>query len=171
MGNILLEMNKPDEAKAKFDKALDIMEASNLAEEVKDNNRRFHIFNSARVALKKADLGTAKVKRAEFATAVTAVNAPLQIKLSHQLAGMIALAEKDYDKALEELLQSSTDFNSQNFYRIALAYQGLGNVEKAKEYFGKAANFNGLDGFNNAFCRTKAQEELVKLKGITFSEE
>ena len=163
MGNILLEMGKADEARTRFEEAIKTIEASDLADEVKANNRRFFLFNSAHAALKKGDLETAKAKAEEFRSVVEAANAPLQIKLSHQLAGMIALEEKDYDTAVAELQQAAFGFNPHNHYRLALAYKGQGNMESAREQFEKAANFNGLDGLAYAFIRTKAQQMLEKM--------
>ena len=83
----------------------------------------------------------------------------VQIKLAHELAGMIRLAEKDYDKALEELKQANQK-NPYNLYRMAIACQGKGDMEKAKSLCKKAANFNGLPSMNYAFIRTKAQQMM-----------
>jgi len=159
MGNILLEAGKPDEAMAKYENALAIIEASSLAEEVKENNRRGFLNNSARVALKKGDLETAKAKAGEFMGLVTAVNNPLQIKLAHELTGMVCLAEKDFDKALEEFKQANQQ-NPHNLFRMALACEGKGDKEKAKELCTKVAKFNDLNSMNYAFIRTKAQQML-----------
>jgi len=157
MGNILLEAGKYAEAMEMFKKAIILVEESNLTEEVKNNNKRAYLFNTARFALKKNDYETAKVKSEEYHKQVEAIENPLQIKLSHQLAGMIALEEKDYDKALEELLQANQQ-NPYNLYRIALAYTGKGDIEKTKEYCEKVVKFNALNNLNYAFIRKKAQE-------------
>ena len=77
---------------------------------------------------------------------------------------MIALGEKEYQTALTELEQAPTDFNPQNFYRLALAYQGLGDTENARRYFEKCAHFNGLDGFTYAFSRAKALKALEMMQ-------
>ncbi len=159
MGNILLEAGKPDEAMAKYARALAIIEASNLAEEVKANNRRGFLNNSARVALMKDDIETARAKAVEFMGLVVAVNNPLQIKLAHELMGMICLAEKDFDKALEELKQANQQ-NPHNLYRMALACECKGDKEKAKELTDKVVKFNDLNSMNYAFIRTKAQQML-----------
>jgi tetratricopeptide (TPR) repeat protein len=162
MGNILLEAGRLDEAQAKFERAVEVAEASDLSEEAKDNFRRGHLFNSARVALEKGDLKTAKAKAQEYHTEVRTINNPFQIKLSHQLNGMISLEEKDYDKALEELRQSSQQ-NPYNFYRMGLAYQGKGDKGKAKELLKKAIKWNALNSMNYGFIRHKAQKLLDSL--------
>lgn len=160
MGNILFEMGKLAEAQAKFDEAYNLVQGSELAPDVKANSGRFYLFNSARVALRKKDIKTAKAKSAEFMAAVTAVNNPNQIKLAHQLAGCIALFEKDYEKALTELMQSNLKLNPYNYYRLGMVYQAQGDKEIALKMFKKAAEYWGLDGLNYAFCRQKALKML-----------
>jgi tetratricopeptide (TPR) repeat protein len=162
MGNILLEAGKPDEALEKFAEAVKVVEASGLSEDVKDNARRIYLYNASRVALKKGDIETARSKAAEFHGEVKAINNPFQIKLSRELSGQIALAEKNYDKALEDLQQSSLQ-NPYNWYRMALAYQGKGDKAKARELFKRAANWNALNSLNYGFMRHKAQEALKSM--------
>jgi tetratricopeptide (TPR) repeat protein len=158
IGNVLLEMGRNNEAMAKFDNAVQLVEESNLSNEVKENTKRFYLYNSARVALKKRDFETAKVKSEEFRKQVEAINNPNQIRLSHQLAGMIALEEKDYDKATEEL--QADQQNPYNLYRIALAYSGKDDKEKCREFCMRAARFNALNNLNYAFIRNKAEDML-----------
>jgi tetratricopeptide (TPR) repeat protein len=162
MGNILLEAGRPDEALAKYERAVETVEESGLSEEVKDNTRRGYFFNAARAALKKKDFATAKDRSDEYRQRVEAVNNPFQIKLTHQLAGMIALEEEQYDKALEELRQASQQ-NPYNHYRMSLAYRGKGDKEKTKELCTKAARFNALNSLNYGFIRHKAQQMLESM--------
>lgn len=160
MGNILLEMGKADEAMAKFEQAIKTVQASYLDAKVKDNNQRLFLFNAAHTALKRGDFKAAKTQAVEYASAVQTANNPVQIKQSHQLTGMIAIEEKDYDTAIAELQQASFDFNPYNYHRLAIAYLDKGDMENAKLNCEKAANFNGLDGLNYAFCRAKAQKMM-----------
>ena len=86
-----------------------------------------------------------------------------QLKLiSHKLCpyvqrAVIALSEKDYDKAIAELQQANQQ-NPQNLYRLSQAYQGKSDNAKAKEFAAKAAGFNSLPQLNYSFIRTKAQK-------------
>ena len=155
-GNILLEMGKADEAKAAFERAVKTIQESDLSAEIKANNERVSHYNLARVALVQKDLAGAKTHAEEFRKAVEAANNPNQVKLSHELAGMIAMAEKDYDKAIAELQQANQQ-NPQNLYRLCQAYQAKGDAAKAKEMCTKAAEFNSLPQLNYAFVRTKAK--------------
>ncbi len=157
MGNILLEAGRPDEALEKYARAVEMVETSDLSEDVKDNVRRNFLFSASRVALKKGDMETAKSKAADYQREVKAINNPFQIKLSRELNGQIALEEKNYDKAIEELQQASLQ-NPYNWYRMALAYQGKGDKRKAKELFRKAAGWNALNSLNYSFIRHKARQ-------------
>ena len=156
-GNILLEAGKFDEAKSHFERGLKMTEASGLSQEIKDNARLFHHFNLARVALGKKDLATAKTETEAFRKGAESSKNPFQIKQAHSLAGMIALEEKDYDKAIAELQQANAQ-NPYDLYRMCLAYGGKGDNAKAKEACTKAANFNSLPQLNLAFIRAKASK-------------
>lgn len=155
-GNILVEMGKPDEAKALYERALKMTEDSNLSAEIKENTRLFQHYNLARVALGKKDYATAKTEAEEFRKGVAASKNPAQIRQAHELTGMIALEEKDYDKAIAELEQSNQQ-NPYDLYRLCQAYQGKGDNDKAKDSCKKAAEFNPLPQLNYAFVRTKAK--------------
>jgi tetratricopeptide (TPR) repeat protein len=155
-GNILLEMGKPDQARAEFERGLKLTQGSNLSQAIKDNAGLVSHYNLARVAVAKKDFAGAKSQADEFRKGATASTNPLQGKQAHELDGIIALAEKDYDKAVTELQQANQQ-NPQDLYRLCQAFQGKGDAEKAKEYCGKAANFNSLPQVNYAFIRTKAR--------------
>ena len=154
-GNIMLEMGKADEAKALYERALKMTEDSTLSQEIKDNATLFHHFNLARVALAKKDLTTAKTEAEAFRKGTETQKNPFQTKQAHSLAGMIALEAKDYDNALVELQQANQQ-NPYDLYRTCQAYQGKGDMAKAKESCTKAAAFNSLPQLNLAFIRTKA---------------
>jgi len=162
-GTILIEMGKYDEAKDQFERLLKMTQDSSLSQEIKDNALLFHHYNLATVALGKNDYATAKSEAEEFRKGAEASKNPAQVRQSHQLAGMIALAEKDYDKAIAELQQTGQQ-NPQNLYRLCQAYQGKGDAAKAKEFCAKAAGFNSLPQLNYAFVRTKAQQMAAAAK-------
>jgi tetratricopeptide (TPR) repeat protein len=154
-GNIMLEMGKPDEAKALFERGLKMTEDSNLSQEIKDNAKLFSHFNLTRVALAKKDLTTAKAEAEMFRKGTENKKNPFQTKQVHELLGMIALEAKDYDNAVAELQQANQQ-NPYDLYRLCQAYQGKGDMGKAKEFCTKAANFNSLPQLNLAFVRTRA---------------
>ncbi|HKY28263.1 MAG TPA: tetratricopeptide repeat protein [Pyrinomonadaceae bacterium] len=156
-GNILLEAGRYDEAKQAYERSLKITLDSSLSSEIKENAKLFHHYNLASVALGKKDYATAKSETEEFRKGAEAAKNPAQVKQSHELAGRIALEEKNYDQAIAELLQANQQ-NPYDLYRLCQAYQGKGDAQKAKEFCGKAAGFNSLPQLNYAFIRTKSQK-------------
>ncbi len=162
-GAILLEMGKYAEAKQQFERALKLTADSSLSQAIKDNTKLFHHFNLANVALGNKDYATAKTEAEEFRKGAEASKNPALVRQAHQVAGMIALAEKDYDKAIAELQQTGQQ-NPQNLYRLAQAYQGKGDSAKAKEFAAKAAGFNSLPQLNYAFVRMQAQKMGAAMK-------
>jgi tetratricopeptide (TPR) repeat protein len=155
-GAILVEAGRYDEAKAQFDRALEVTRASALSQGIKDNAQLFHHFNLATVAIGKTDYATAKTEAEQFRKGAEASRNPNQVRLAHELAGRIALAQNDYDTAIAELQQANLQ-DPYNLYRLALAHQGKGDAAKAKELATKAAEFNSLPQLNYAFIRTKAR--------------
>ena len=81
----------------------------------------------------------------------------LQVRQVHELAGRIALAEKDNDTAIAELQQASLQ-DPRNLLRLSVAYESKGDTAKAQEFLAKAAGFNSLPQLNYAFVRAKAQK-------------
>ena len=159
-GNVLLEMGKYDDASKAYDEALKMTNESNLSKEIKDNTALFHHYNLARVAIAKKDLATAKTETETFRKGSEAAKNQNQLKQAHELAGRIALEEKNYDAAISELTLANQQ-NPDTLYLLGESYRGKGNSAKAKESFTKAANFNSLPQLNYAFVRTKAEKALA----------
>ena len=154
-GNILLEMGKYDEARSQFEKLLKMTQDSNLSQQIKDNAALFHHYNLARVAVGKKDLETAKAEADAFGTGVESKGNAFQVRQFHQLKGLVALESKEFDKAVDELKQANQQ-NPYDLYRLCQAYQGKGDGASAKDFCGKAANFNSLPAIQYAFVRAKA---------------
>ncbi|MCM3874503.1 MAG: tetratricopeptide repeat protein [Pyrinomonadaceae bacterium] len=156
--NVLLEAGKYDEAKQAFERGVKTSLDSSLSQEIKDNAKLFLHYNLTRVALGKKDLATAKTESQEFRKGAEASKNPAQVKQAHELAGLIATEEKNYDQAIAELQQTNLQ-NPQNLYRLSQAYQGKGDAAKAKEFSAKAAGFNSLPQLNYAIIRHKAAKQ------------
>ncbi len=153
MGNIALENGDPAGAEAHFRRANEIVQAApNVAAANKENQRRFSIFTAARVALAKGDLAGAKSKAQEFAAAVATSGNPGQRRLAHEIAGQVALAEKRWSEAVNELKQAS-QIDPYNIYRLSLAQAGRGDAAEARRLSDAARNDNGLTSLNHAFVR------------------
>lgn len=160
MGDVLLEAGKPEEARKLYDKALDLQVRSDLSREVKDNAKLVHHYNLGRVAVHTKDLSGARKHADLFMQGSTAKKNGGQIRLAHELAGTIALKEKQYDQALTHLAQANQQ-DPYVLYRMGKAYKGSGNEAKAKELFEQAAHQNTLPTLNHAFVRAKAKKMKV----------
>jgi tetratricopeptide (TPR) repeat protein len=159
-GNILAEMQKYDQANQQFDRSLKFIQDSSLSQEIKDNAKLLHHFNLTALAIGKKDYAGAKTHAEEYRQGAEASKNPAQVKLAHELAGRIALAQKDYDKTIAELEQANLQ-DPRNLYRLGQAYDSKGDHAKAQEFYSNAAKFNSLPALNYAFIRAKA-EKLAK---------
>jgi tetratricopeptide (TPR) repeat protein len=162
-GNIQAAAQKYDAAQQSFEKSLQLIQSSTLSSEIKENAVRQHHFNLAALAIGKKDFAAAKTHTEEFRASAEASRNPAQLKLIHELTGMAALAQKDYDQAISELQQANQQ-NPRNLYRLYEAYQAKGDTAKAHEYCEQAAAFNSLPVLNYAFVRTKAQRAAAATK-------
>jgi tetratricopeptide (TPR) repeat protein len=163
-GNIIAEMAKYDVAAQQFDRSLQMVESSSLSQEIKDNAKLLHHYNLCALAIGKMDYATAKTHAEEYRQGAEASKNPAQLKLAHELAGRIALAQKNYDDAITELEQANQQ-DPRNLYRLGQAYQAKGDKDKAQKFFAEAAGFNSLPALNYAFVRTKAQKMASTTKG------
>ena len=162
MGDILLESGQPDKALPLYQKTgRDHGPRPNVPAEVKEAARRATCSTTRPAcALAKGDLATAKAKSAAYTQQVAAKKIPFEVRQQHELAGRIAIAEKDYAAAVSELEQASSR-DPRVLYLLAVALQGKGDAARAREVCTQAANFNEL-GVNYAYVRTKAKELLAK---------
>lgn len=162
-GNIIAEMQRYDAAQQQFDRSLQMVEGSTLSQAIKDNAKLLHHFNLTALAIGKKDYVAAKSHAQEYRNGAEASRNPGQLKLAHELAGRIALAEKDYDTAITEL-EEANDQDPRNLYRLSQAFQAKGDSAKAQEYCKRAAEFNSLPQLNYAFVRAKAQKTAAGRK-------
>ena len=156
-GNILQQMHRFDAAAQAFDKSAQMVEASTLPQQIKDNAKLLHLFNVTSLEIAKNDLAGARRDAQEFRQRAEGSSNPAQVKQAHELAGRTALAEKNYDNAIAELEQANLQ-NPRNFYWLAVTYRLKGDDAKSQEYLKKAADFNSLPNLNYAFIRKEVQK-------------
>jgi tetratricopeptide (TPR) repeat protein len=160
-GNILVQMQKYDAARKVFEHSVKLIQDANFSKEIKDNAQLVHHYNLGVIAVGRKDYKTAKAESGAFAPGAEASKNPVLAWQSHELAGMIASGEKNYDQAIAELQQANQQ-NPQHLFRLAEAYEGKGDKEKAQEFYAQAAGFNSLPQLNYAFVRVKAQKMAGK---------
>jgi tetratricopeptide (TPR) repeat protein len=156
-GNILMAAQKYGEAATQYDRSLQLIENSTLSQEVKDNAKLQQHFNQAVLALAKKDYAAAKTHADAYRDGAEASHGSFRIQQAHELAGRLALAQKDYDTAIAELQQANQQDPSV-LYRLSQAYQAKGDQTQAHDLLQKAAGFNSLPQLNYAFVRAKAEK-------------
>jgi tetratricopeptide (TPR) repeat protein len=154
MANVLLEAGRTDDAAARFRERDSTIEGADVAAEVKQAARRQTLFDETRLALARNDLASAKSRAAAYEKAVAVKSIPFEVRQSHELAGRIALAEKDYKAASTELSQANRQ-DPRVLYLTAVALESAGDPQAAKKLAVEAADFNGLSG-TYGFVRGKA---------------
>ena len=155
MGNILLEMGRFEDAVKRFEESVALQEqAKNTTEEVKELARLGYHYNAGRVAAWSGDLAVAKEHLETYQAAAEAKGNQFQIWNAHQLSGIIALQERDWDAALASLGKSNLQ-NPYNSYLLGVAYRGKGDAQHAQESFDRAANFNVVGNAQLAFARQR----------------
>ncbi len=160
MGDILLESGQPDRALPLYEKTVATLDRANVPAEVKEATRRNLLYDETRTALAKGDLAAARTKSAAYGQQVATKKIPFEVRQSHELRGRIAIAEKGYAAAVQELEQASQR-DPRVLYLLAVALQGKGDTTRAREVGKEAANFNEL-AVNYAYVRAKAKELVAK---------
>ena len=158
IGIVLLEAGKPAQAQKRFQQALDIQANSTLSSEAKQDAKLAHHYNLGRVALAKNDLATAKSEAAEYLKGAEEKENDFRIRQAHELAGTIAIKEKNFDQAIGEL-EKANQQDPYVIYEIAVAYAGKGDQAKAKETYKQAAGMYILPTINYALIRVKARKQ------------
>lgn len=160
MGSVYIEAGLPDKARKVYKKALKLIENSELSKPVKHNAERAYLYQSARIAVLKKDLATAKAKARAYQKEAEAMGNNALLANAHQLMAIIALAERMYGRAIEELAQANQR-DPYTHFRMMLAYQGLNDHERAKKMCQRVVEFNLINSLSYAFVRNRARDILA----------
>jgi Tfp pilus assembly protein PilF len=87
----------------------------------------------------------------------TAKKNSAEIRQAHELAGTIALKEKQFDQAIAHLSKANQQ-DPYVLYRMGKAHKGKGDQAKADELFRRAATHTTLPTLNHAFVRAKTNK-------------
>ena len=79
---------------------------------------------------------------------------PFEVRQQHELAGMIALAGKQYAEASRELALANQQ-DPRVLYLQSVALRGAGDQRAAESMATRAVKYNGLN-FNCAYIKGKA---------------
>jgi tetratricopeptide (TPR) repeat protein len=162
LGNILLETGQLEKAAEHYDKSTEIILQSDFSQEVKENTKLNALYADAVVAAKMGNFDKAHQLTKDFKSRATENGSPFVIRQAHEAAGIVALEAKEFDAAINEL-DSASQQNPYNLFRLAQAYSGKGETDKAKSFCKKAATFNAVNSMNQAFVQQQAQSMLASM--------
>jgi tetratricopeptide (TPR) repeat protein len=161
MGDIFLRAGRVDEAAEKYQAQIEMMESSDATEEVKEATVRNLKYDLTRIALWKGDLTVAHELADAYRDEVAAHNIRFEIQQTHELDGMILLAEGDLESAMAHFEQANQQ-NPQIWLLKARTYAAMGDIEAARSACQQVIDFNQLN-FNLAYVRNTARELLETL--------
>ncbi|MCW8984005.1 MAG: tetratricopeptide repeat protein [Thermoanaerobaculales bacterium] len=161
MGNIFLRAGRVEEAAEKFRAQLEMMQSSDATAEIKEATARNQKYDLARIALWQANLDLANNLADTYRAEVASHNIRFEVQRTHELDGMIALAEGEMDTALGHFEQANQQ-DPQIWLLKARTYAAMGDAESARQACEQVVNFNQLN-FNLALVRNTARELLETL--------
>jgi tetratricopeptide (TPR) repeat protein len=156
LGNILLDARRIDAAEKQFRRSLDLVEKSSLAEDAKQDTRLGDLYNRGRIALARGDIAAARTAAEQYAKGAEQRQNVFRVRQAHELTGLVALADKNYDQAIDHLGQANQQ-DPYVIYSTALAWKAKGDGAKAKTLAAEAANANVLPLITYAFVREDAR--------------
>jgi tetratricopeptide (TPR) repeat protein len=161
LGDIFLRAGRADEAVEKYVAQLEMAQSSDATDEVKEGVARNQKYDLARVALWNGDTARASELADAYREEVAAHDVRFELQRTHELDGMIALAEGDFETALSHL-EGANQQDPQIWLLKARCYAGLGDLEGARSACEQVIGFNQLN-FNLAYVRGLARELLESL--------
>ena len=156
LGNILLDAGRTDAAEKQFKQSFELVDKSSLADDAKQDNRLADLYNRGRIALARGDVAAARSAAEQYTKGAEERHNLFRVRQAHELTGLVALHEQDYDQAIAHLGQA----NQQDpfvVYSTALAWKAKGDGAKAKALAAQAANANVLPLVSYAFVREEAR--------------
>ncbi len=156
VGDILLDAGRIDAASERYRQAHELVVASSLTANLKQDCELITRYNAARVALAKHDLPTARSEAIAFTHGAEARRNGDRIRQAHELNGLIYLNDKEFDRSLAELALADQQ-NAAVLYQMAAAYHGQGNHAKGDELMASAIHMYTLPTFPYMFVRAKAK--------------
>ena len=113
---------------------------------------RYVLPEQGKLDARMADYGGAREKAEAYKILLESDSNPRKLERYHELLGLTALLEKEYDKSIEHYRQSNLSLSAgsgdvKNSYMLATALKGAGQDEEANERLARVASWN----FNSAW--------------------
>jgi tetratricopeptide (TPR) repeat protein len=153
-----IELGDLGKAEACVADSLKAIDAADLIDSIKENQRLSAIATGTVVAANKKDFEAALTNAALFREKLATVNNPAAQKQAGWVLGYIALAQGDAAKAVESYGRGVVD-EVWSLYHFALAKERAGDAAGAAELYRKVADWN-IDTVWYPFVRAKAVAKL-----------
>ena len=114
-----------------------VINKAKVPEEVKEARGGTHVFEEGRVAAAGKDIATAKAKLAEYTRQVASKKRPFEVRQQHELAGMVALAEKQSAGGRAGAPAREPAGSRESCTSPRWHWKGAGEAQRAAEYRGK----------------------------------
>lgn len=161
MGDMFLRAGRADEAVEKYMSQIEMMQSSDATKEVVEASTRNQKYDLARVAIWQADLDSANELADTYREEVATHNIRFEVQRTHELDGMLALAEGRLDAAIVHFEQANQQ-DPQIWLLKARTHAAIGDAESARLACQHVIDFNQLN-FNLAYVRNAARELLETL--------
>lgn len=155
IGFIYSENNQLDKALDYFNQANNFLDTCSLNESIKNNRKHIYSYRAALVLFQMGKEKEAYELAQKYYDYADQNENPAVDRARHQLTGLLAYYAEDWEKALVEMRQSNQQ-NPYNIYFIGLIHEKMGEHEKAKSYFEKAANANIVNSLSYSLIRKEA---------------
>jgi hypothetical protein len=153
---ILLDAGRVDAARDRFQQAHELVANSDQPADVKQDDELARHYDLARIALAKHDVATAHAEAGAYLRGAEAKRSAVRVRQAHQLNGLMALEEQQFDASLAELAQANQQ-DAQVLDAMARACRGKGDAVKAETLAAQAANLYELPTLSYVFIRAKAK--------------
>lgn len=161
MGDILLEAGRVAPAGQRYGEAHDLVARSGLAAAVKEDDTLARHYDLARVALARHDLPTARRESAAYMEGARARRNDVRIRQAHELEGLMALHDREYDASLAAFALGNQDDPAIR-YAMAQAWRGKGDVAKARRLEEQAVGAYILPTLAYASIRARAKAATAR---------
>ena len=163
VGDIYSRLEQFEKAREQYTEAFQLITSADIDSDLKGNTEISYFSRMVRIAIKKGELEKATELLAELESKISGLNDRNKTQVYYSLLGQLALKKNEYDRALGELRRANLHRPYVLWY-MANAYEGKGDIAKAKEYYRAAAKHNSVGNFYYALIRKPALRKLESLQ-------
>ena len=155
---VALEKGEIDVAEQSLKMCKDVIKSSTLPPYRVKSLEKNIMFSEALILAKTKDFKEAKVKLVRYKNLIEKGDNSKEMENVHQLTGLIALEQEQFDMAVKELKQAN-QLDPYTLYNLGVAYNKSGNKEQANTFYKKAAEWN-VNNLGYAIIRNDANAAL-----------